>query len=295
MAKRRFNPGLRRANAPIIDLAGFLANDKAATAATVELLRAACTDHGFFQVTNHGVDEAVIQAAHDEIDALFNLPTNEKLRLRRQNGSVWGYSGAHADRFAKKLPWKETYSFKFYHASGPEEKIVVDYFDTVLGKEFIKTGLVYQIYCEQMNKLAMALFELVEVSLGVEAEQYYRKLFEEGSSIMRSNFYPKCEQPELVLGTGPHADPTAITILHQDQVGGLQVFSDNKWKSVGPCLNALVINLVLRAPEKIVEADGGIRKYPDFKGADLYDFTQNHHRVDGATLDNFRWLRALCC
>lgn len=127
-------------NAPVIDLAGFLSNDKAATAATAELLRAACMDHGFFQVTNHGVDEAVIQAAHDEIDALFDLPTDEKLRLRRQRGSVWGYSGAHADRFAKNLPWKETYSFRFDHSSGPEEKIVVDYFDTVLGKEFIKTG-----------------------------------------------------------------------------------------------------------------------------------------------------------
>lgn len=127
-------------NAPIIDISGFLANDKAATAATAELLRAACMDHGFFQVTNHGVDQAVIQAAHDEIDALFDLPTEEKLRLRRQRGSVWGYSGAHADRFAKNLPWKETYSFRFDHASGPEEKIVVDYFDTVLGKEFLKTG-----------------------------------------------------------------------------------------------------------------------------------------------------------
>lgn len=31
-------------NAPIIDISGFLANDKAATAATAELLRAACMD-----------------------------------------------------------------------------------------------------------------------------------------------------------------------------------------------------------------------------------------------------------
>lgn len=127
-------------NAPVIDLAGFLSNDKAATIATAELIRAACMDHGFFQVTNHGVDEAVIQAAQDEMDALFDLPTCEKLRLRRQRGSVWGYSGAHADRFGKNLPWKETYSFRFDHASGPEEKIVVDYFDNVLGKQFIKTG-----------------------------------------------------------------------------------------------------------------------------------------------------------
>lgn len=94
-----------------------------------------------------------------------------------------------------------------------------------------------------MNKLAMAIFKLLEVSLGVEAEEYYSKLFKEGTSIMRCNYYPKCEQPELVLGTGPHADPTSITILHQDQVGGLEVFSDDKWKSVRPCPNALVINI----------------------------------------------------
>ena len=127
-------------NAPVIDLAGFLSNDKKVIDATIELLRAACMDHGFFQVINHGVDEAVIQAAHDEIDTLFDLPTEEKLRLRRQRGSVWGYSGAHADRFAKNLPWKETYSFRFDHASKPEEKIVVDYFDSVLGDSFKKTG-----------------------------------------------------------------------------------------------------------------------------------------------------------
>jgi len=45
------------------------------------------------------------------------------------------------------------------------------------------------------------------------------------------------------LGTGPHCDPTSVTILHQDLVGGLHVFADNKWKMVPPRLDAFVVNI----------------------------------------------------
>lgn len=45
------------------------------------------------------------------------------------------------------------------------------------------------------------------------------------------------------MGTGPHSDPTALTILHQDQTGGLEVFVNDKWQTVRPRQDALVINL----------------------------------------------------
>ncbi|KAK7849186.1 gibberellin 20 oxidase 1-b [Quercus suber] len=44
-------------------------------------------------------------------------------------------------------------------------------------------------------------------------------------------------------GTGPHCDPASLTILHQDQVGGLQVFVDNQWRSISPNFNAFVVNI----------------------------------------------------
>ncbi|XP_074337547.1 gibberellin 20 oxidase 3-like [Apium graveolens] len=313
-------------NAQVIDLVGFLSNDKAAAAATAKVLHAACMDRGFFQVTNHGVDEAIIQVTHDEIDTLFDIPMDEKLRLSRRGGSIWGYYGAHADRFVKNLSSRRLTRLDLIMPVGRRLLLttLILSVDGGIWDTMVHALMpVYQKYCEQINKLAIKILKLLEVSLGVEAEQNYRKLFEEGTSIMRCNYYLKCDQPELVLGTGPHADPTAITILHQDQVGGLQVFSENKWKYVLPCPDALVVNialsngmykscvhravvnserirrsmvyfvcpkedLVLRAPEKIVEADGGKRKYLDFKWADLCNFIHNHHRVHGtATLDNF--------
>lgn len=100
----------------------------------------------------------------------------------------------------------------------------------------------YEKYCEAMEELSFVIMELLAMSLGVD-RLHYREFFEDGGSIMRCNNYPPCNSSRLTLGTGPHSDPTSLTILHQDQVGGLQVFADNKWLAVRPRHDAFVINL----------------------------------------------------
>lgn len=101
---------------------------------------------------------------------------------------------------------------------------------------------VYQDYCEAMSDLSLGIMELLGMSLGT-GKAYFKEFFEENSSIMRLNYYPPCQKPELTLGTGPHCDPTSLTILHQDQVGGLQVYVDNEWHSISPDFNAFVVNI----------------------------------------------------
>ena len=102
--------------------------------------------------------------------------------------------------------------------------------------------MVFQKYCESMKRLGMKLLELLAISLGVD-KLHYKELFEDGCSVMRCNFYPSCQEPSVALGTGPHCDPTSLTILHQDQVGGLDVFADNTWQTVPPRARALVVNI----------------------------------------------------
>lgn len=106
----------------------------------------------------------------------------------------------------------------------------------------VRIRLVYQRYCEAMKNLSLAIMEILAISLGVD-RYYYRDFFHESSSIMRCNYYPPCQEPELTLGTGPHCDPTSLTILQQDQVGGLEVLADGEWRSVRPIRDALVINI----------------------------------------------------
>lgn len=107
---------------------------------------------------------------------------------------------------------------------------------------FVLLRKVYQEYCDAMNNLSNAIMELLGMSLGI-GRNYFKEFFEGNDSIMRLNYYPMCQKPDLTLGTGPHCDPTSLTILHQDQVGGLQVFVDDKWHSVTPKLDAFVVNI----------------------------------------------------
>lgn len=78
---------------PVVDLKGFMAGDEVATARAVELVWMACSSHGFFQVINHGVDKGLIQAAYDEIEAVFQLPRSKKMSIKRKVGGFCGYSG----------------------------------------------------------------------------------------------------------------------------------------------------------------------------------------------------------
>lgn len=93
-----------------------------------------------------------------------------------------------------------------------------------------------------MKQLSLVIMELLAMSLGTD-RFHYSKFFEDSNSIVRCNNYPPCQEPSLTFGTGPHCDPTSLTILLQDQVGGLEVFSQNRWQAVKPRPGALVINI----------------------------------------------------
>ena len=100
----------------------------------------------------------------------------------------------------------------------------------------------YQDYCEAMSRLSLVIMEVLGMSLGV-GRRHFGDFFEGNDSIMRLNYYPPCQKPDLTLGTGPHCDPTSLTILHQDDVGGLQVFTGGKWRTISPRTSAFVVNI----------------------------------------------------
>lgn len=311
---------------PIIDLVGFWKDDEEATKEALAVIGKACLEHGFFQVINHQVSPDLLSAAHQHIDLFFNLAFVEKQRAQRKPGESSGYASSFTDRYASKLPWKETLSFE--HGPSPSSD-VRDYFVRVMGEDFQDAGNVYKKYCEEMERLALGLMELLGMSLGI-GRLHLRKFFEGGNSIMRLNYYPPCGQPNLTLGTGPHCDPTSLTLLHQDEVEGLEIFINNKWHSVRPNTDAFVVNIgdtfmalsngkyksclhravvnkntprkslafflnppydrIVRPPEDLLDSEN-LRKYPDFTWSVFLEFTQKHYRSDMNTLAAFqKWL-----
>lgn len=79
--------------------------------------------------------------------------------------------------------------------------------------------------------------------LGEEVDSSAVNLYEEDKTV-NMNFYPICPNPELTVGVGRHSDLTAITVLLQDDIGGLFVKVEDKgWIEIPPVQGALVINI----------------------------------------------------
>lgn len=99
-------------------------------------------------------------------------------------------------------------------------------------------------YVEDVKKLAYKLLELIAMSLNLPAKRL-NEFFEDSISYTRLNHYNPCPSPDLVLGLGRHKDGGALTILFQDEVGGLDVKRkvDGEWVRVKPVHDSFIVNI----------------------------------------------------
>ena len=91
--------------------------------------------------------------------------------------------------------------------------------------------------------LAEELMSILCEGLGIKSDKLKEWSCLEGR-LSISHYYPQCPQPELTVGLTAHTDPTVLTVLVQNEIGGLlQVKCGEQWVEVEPVPGAIVVNI----------------------------------------------------
>ncbi|KAL3696161.1 hypothetical protein R1sor_010237 [Riccia sorocarpa] len=228
---------------PVIDLTPLGTNDEEALGNVIAKVRSAVEEWGFFQVVNHGVPLELIDRLEKEAVAFFSLPLEEKKKVCRTFDLPTGYNNAELTK--NHRDWKEVFdlivrgSIVLPDESNTTHVHVFNQWPQ--NRPALREAA--EAYAKSAEQLAFRILGLLSRSLGLPAE-YFHKYFEYHASRLRLNYYPVCAVPDLALGVSRHKDASALTILVQDEVGGLQVRrKGGEWIAVKPRREAFVINV----------------------------------------------------
>jgi isopenicillin N synthase-like dioxygenase len=236
-------------NLPLIDMAGVREEDQAAILRAGEAIRKACSEAGFFYIINHGVPQSVIDTAMAAAKTFFAHSAEVKRQVavnKRHRG--WHALGGALMYEATKPDFKEFFSIGL---ELPEDDPCVVAGEALRGPnqwpDFMpELRVALDAYYEEIGMAGADLLKAVAVGLGIEPgffEPKYGKRLQRTQMVYYPPHPPMAETDQF--GVAPHTDYGCITLLYQDNSGGLQVreLGNNSWIDATPIEGSLVVNV----------------------------------------------------
>ncbi|MBH3338009.1 2OG-Fe(II) oxygenase [Pseudomonas mendocina] len=234
---------------PIIDIAPLYADDASAWPAVAEQIDRACRDWGFFYIVGHPISAERIDALLGAAKTFFAQPAEEKLKIDiTQTAHHRGYGAIATEQLDPSKPsdLKETFDMGFH--------IPADHPEVLAGKplrgpnrhpEMPGWTELMETHYGDMQDLAKTLLRAMAMALDI-AHDFFDARFHEPISVLRMIHYPPrhTATSSEQQGAGAHTDYGCITLLYQDDAGGLQVRArSGEWIDAPPIAGSFVVNI----------------------------------------------------
>jgi isopenicillin N synthase-like dioxygenase len=230
---------------PIIDVAELVAGS-AGSRAVAKQIGHACRESGFFYIVGHGVDEALQQHLRDVSREFFARDGKAKLRIRMAlGGRAWrGYFRVGDELTSGKPDQKEGL---YFGAELPADHPLVRAGTPLHGPNLFPDSIpdmreTVLAYMAALTRLCHRLMAGLALSLDLDESYFADRYTTDPLTLFRIFSYPPPGDPEL-WGVGEHTDYGLLTVLLQDDAGGLEVRSRSHWVSAPPVPGSFVCNI----------------------------------------------------
>ena len=209
---------------------------------SINLLKNALSDHGFFSITEHGLSDTLVNDCYKSSKQFFDLD----FEIKNKYSSVGskGARGYTPKGIETAVGEKIADQKEFWH-HGP---VIDDSFDKKIPQNLIIDQIpdfnsnFDSLYIE-LHKIGTRVLSVIALSLGLEND-YFEPWVEKGNSLLRSIHYPPVNSQSNPHRARAHEDINLITLLIGAEEGGLEVLSkDGKWIKVAPSSKAIVCNI----------------------------------------------------
>ncbi len=236
---------------PLIDISGLRSHDPVDQHLVAEQLRQACEQRGFFYITGHGIDPALISSLFAASQRFFDLPMTEKLAVdKKLSRCNRGYEPLRAQTLESGAPpdLKESF-YAGAEVAANDARVLAGRFNTG-PNQWPETPpdfrAVMQNYYQAAYGLGATIVRGLALSLGVPVSHFDGYLKEAAATLRLLHYPPQPANPEPgEKGCGEHTDFGGVTLLLQDEAGGLQVWDRDlgSWIDAPPVPGAFVVNI----------------------------------------------------
>lgn len=234
---------------PVIDVAPLVAGGSGVERqAAADAIGAACRENGFFYAAGHGIPPALLDRLDELGRRFFALPPEAKLEIAMaRGGRAWrGFFPVGGELTSGRPDIKEGLYFGTELAADhPRVRAGWPLHGPNLWPSRIpemKTAVLD--YMEAASRAAHGIMEGVALSLGLEARYFADHYTADPTVLFRIFHYPVPEDPHSAdWGVGEHTDYGLLTLLAQDDNGGLQVRTPCGWIDAPPIPGTLICNI----------------------------------------------------